>query len=244
MDRQNDPAAKNARRDPVSSDQRLRELAHFVAAKIAGLNKGQQEGNTYSRASLARLRRSAAGDRQLWMLIGDDLFDDSLGNIGWNSDILGTPKPGNHCFDAALAALQFYALHRQSQEADVNTDDPYASFGRACSRIGSLSHSEPDDDEQQESEAGDSGPKAGVRRRLYAMERAVDFPSLLVQMRGLVQMLRTRDGHPIPLNYRILVEDLYYLQFPESRERVFRKWSQDFYSPHRNSDRKGDSTPA
>lgn len=231
MDRQNDVSSGTALGARTSSDRRLRELSHFVTAKIEGLNKGLESGNTQARARLARLRRSGAGDGRLWMLIGDDLFGGDLGGVGWNTEILGNPQQGNFYFNAALAALQFYALHRQSQTSDVSTDDPHASFGRACSLIGTSSQKEPDGDEQEES--GDSGPQAGVRRRLYAMERAVDFTTLLVYMRGLMGMLKTKDGHPILLNYRVLVEDLYRLQFPESRERVFRRWSQDFYSYHR-----------
>ncbi len=247
----NDVPAGSSKPAHVSIDQKLRELSHFVTAKVAGLDKGLEKGDTQTRARLARLRRSGAGDDRSWMLVGDDLFDSSLGGVAWNVDVLGKPERyperPNPYFNAALVALQFYALHRQSHSSDVNTTDTHASFGWACSWIGkpSMHHSgvgkKDIDEQQQEQQTGDAGPQAGVRRRLYAMERAVDFPSLLVYMRGLVSMLETKDGHPIPLNYSVLVKDLYRLQSPDWREGVFRRWSQDFYSPHKSGDQKEDT---
>ncbi len=258
MDRQNDLSSRKASDFRVSSGQ----LSYFVTAKIEGLYKGLKSGSTQARARLARLRRSGAGDGRLWMLIGDDLFGDDLGGVGWNTETLGNPQRGNRYFDAALAALQLYAIHQQlrmpdgntkgSDAADedtkgkeakdrANTDNRSASFGLACSRIGTSFKSNPSTEDSDVSNNNSDADyrnltkvilvHRGVRRRLYAMERAVDFPTLLVYMRGLVGMLKTKDGYLIPLNYGVLAKDLCCLQFPASRDEVFRRWSKDFYSP-------------
>ena len=73
---------------------------------------------------------------------------------------------------------------------------------------------------------GDSNAEQRVLQRLKTLITAVDMKELSHHLRGTVQLLKSKD---IPLNYEILAEDLYELQFPEGKNRVSLRWGQDFY---------------
>ena len=225
----NEPTEPSAPQIKSPADKQ-RELSHFVMAKTGALFEGLSKGESQARGRLARLRRSAEGDRRLWMLVGDDLFDDNLGKTHWNIALLGEPTEQNYYFIAAITALRFYALHQQSQTKNVNASDWSASFGRACASIGQKDSKDRNDSSGSDSDT--AGPGTGVQRRLYAMERSRSFDELVVHMRGLVTLLRSTDSAATHVNYGRLAIDLYHLQLPSQRERVFREWSHDFYYPH------------
>lgn len=220
-------AAATVRKD--SSREKLRQLSRFVTVKISTLNKGLTEGRSDARASLARLRRGADGTRNAWMLVGEDLFTDDPDNGSSASDLFGPDDYGHRYLTAAMGALYLYAIHRQSKPGDVNTDDPRASFGRACRQIGRQTVSDGNSEAPASSASANTDVDSGVHRRLTAMERATDFPSTMVWMRGLITMIHSTEGI-IPINYGRLACDLYALQIPDRREDVFRRWSQDFFT--------------
>lgn len=212
-----------------SSKEKLRQLSRFVNVKTAMLDKGLMDGRSDARASLARLRRGAEGTRNAWMLVGEDLFTDDPDDDSSASDLFG-PNDHGHCYlNAALRALYLYAIHRQSKPGDVNTDDPHASFGRACRQIGHQAVADGNGETSVSPDSVNTDVDSGVHRRLTAMERAADFPSMMVWMRGLITMIHSTEGI-IPINYGRLACDLYDLQIPDRREEVFRRWSQDFFS--------------
>lgn len=84
------------------------------------------------------------------------------------------------------------------------------TFGYAARQLASLSpRSEP-----------------GIVRRLSTIEAAPDYGNRLDGIRALVRMMRTEG---VPLDYRRLAEDLYWLQ-RDSCEPVYERWSHDFYA--------------
>ncbi|MCH9276910.1 type I-E CRISPR-associated protein Cse2/CasB [Bifidobacterium amazonense] len=191
-----------------------KELGYFVNGRIFRIQNEytRRDGGTHeSRAALARLRRDLDGGAPAWMMIGSDLFED------W-SQTLPSGEEDPAALRAARASLALYAIHQQSRRNGVAQDAQSAgkrrmTFGRACRLI------EPDTDHAN-----------GVKRRLAAAEAAPDFDGVVRIMRALIMLMRSAGDGVITLDYRSLTQDLYQIQFPESRHEVFQRWSMDYYS--------------
>lgn len=191
-----------------------RELARYVSKKIYGIQREYVTDNGSSprgRATLARLRRDLDGTAPAWMLIGDELF------TGWPED-LGQPDEDSPELIAAKFALELYAVHQQSKKEPVAQSVESAqsyrmTFGRACRRI------EPDREKAK-----------GILRHLRTVEKAPDFPGIVHGIRSLIVLMRKVDGRVVQIDYRDLVKDLYFLQFPDTRSSVFQRWGRDYFS--------------
>ncbi len=118
----------------------------------------------------------------------------------------GTPTPGEW---AIYLALTLYALHQQSESANMNQHD--VSLGRAVRRL-----AEPN----QEPEESPSF------RRFQTLLTASDIQEIAHHLRGMIQLLRSE---AIPLDYPKLAKDLYFLQFPSTAPQVRLLWGQDYY---------------
>ena len=89
-------------------------------------------------------------------------------------------------------------------------------------------------DTQKDGQGGDT-PKAGIQdsprlRRLLACDSLAEACGVLRQM---LAMLHSKD---VPLCHAALLDDLRKFCFDDSRQRVKRRWAQDFYGQKPDSD--------
>lgn len=173
--------------------------------------------NARSRARLARLRRDLDGTAPTWMSIGEELF------AQWPQE-LEAPADDSPEFDrqvnAVKVALELYAVHQQSKGQGVAQKyqtDPSSrmTFGRACRRI------TPDPEQAK-----------GVLRRLRVVESASDFNGVVRGVRTLIMLMR---GADVQIDYGSLARDLYLIQLPSQRGKVFQSWGRDYYYSKQSS---------
>ena len=173
--------------------------------------------NARSRARVARLRRDLDGTAPTWMSIGEELF------AQWPQE-LEAPADDSPEFDrqvnAVKVALELYAVHQQSKGQGVAQKyqtDPSSrmTFGRACRRI------TPDPEQVK-----------GVLRRLRVVESASDFNGVVRGVRTLIMLMR---GADVQIDYGSLARDLYLIQLPSQRGKVFQSWGRDYYYSKQSS---------
>lgn len=102
--------------------------------------------------------------------------------------------------------------------APYNTQtDPSSrmTFGRACRRI------TPDPEQAK-----------GVLRRLRVVESASDFNGVVRGVRTLIMLMR---GADVQIDYGSLARDLYLIQLPSQRGKVFQSWGRDYYYSKQSS---------
>ena len=179
-------------------------FAH-VKRKIAELDADTSK----ARAARAKLRRAAGKPPGTTPEV-------------WDITITGAPveldsQGGNPSREetAVHTALTLYALHRQSKDASMSTED--VSFGAAVARL-----------------RGDDNEEA-IKRRFNAVATSVDFTELAYHARGIVSLLRSKE---IKLDYPRFASDLYWFQFPEYADRVRLRWGRDFYRYDSDNDKK------
>lgn len=166
---------------------------------------------------MARLRRDLDGTAPTWMSIGEELF------AQWPQE-LEAPADDSPEFDrqvnAVKVALELYAVHQQSKGQGVAQKyqtDPSSrmTFGRACRRI------TPDPEQAK-----------GVLRRLRVVESASDFNGVVRGVRTLIMLMR---GADVQIDYGSLARDLYLIQLPSQRGKVFQSWGRDYYYSKQSS---------
>ena len=89
------------------------------------------------------------------------------------------------------------------------------TFGRACRRI------TPDPEQAK-----------GVLRRLRVVESASDFNGVVRGVRTLIMLMR---GADVQIDYGSLARDLYLIQLPSQRGKVFQSWGRDYYYSKQSS---------
>ena len=167
------------------------------------LTQWQRQSNEHLvRADLANLRRGVGkkpGDiPELWGL----LFR------GFPEELMSKTGEPTWAEWAVSGALTCYALHQQGSVRGA-----YAEGQRLGLAIRKLAGND------------EEGIKA-VQRRFNAFATAQSMPECMHHLRGLVQLLRSKD---IPLDYVDLAGDLYEFQTPDGAARVRLRWGQDFY---------------
>lgn len=189
-------------------------IGSYVSRKIMRLQSAlfsSDSGSSDARGALARLRRLDKPSGGAWVSAGSELFS-GLPDIG------GSKTDDERMLKTVKATLKLYALHQQSKQKpmalnskDIGGDGKVAhrSFGWSCRQI------EPDIDSS-----------TGVVRRLASLESAREFAGVENCLRGLVQLMRSKD---VPVDYFQLARDLYLLQFDSCRDGVFMRWSRDYY---------------
>lgn len=186
---------------------RKEEIRSFVGKKIRSMQTGAATAGT--KATLADLRRGVGREPgEMPQLFGTILYEMPEGFLSRDGT---ATKEEWVCY----IALTLYALHQQGHEEGrqaMHTADK-VSIGKAMYQL-VLAYE------------GDSNAEQRVLQRLKTLITAVDMKELSHHLRGTVQLLKSKD---IPLNYEILAEDLYELQFPEGKNRVSLRWGQDFY---------------
>ena len=199
---------------------RANAVGKYAAKSIFDLQReytAESGSSARSRARLARLRRDLDGTAPTWMSIGEELF------AQWPQE-LEAPADDSPEFDrqvnAIRAALELYAVHQQSKGQGVAQKyqtDPSSrmTFGRACRRI-----------------APDPEQAKGVLRRLRVVESASDFNGVVRGVRTLIMLMR---GADVQIDYGSLARDLYLIQLPSQRGKVFQSWARDYYYSKQSS---------
>ena len=180
-----------------------KQASAFVKHKIYRFAESNNESAV--KAKLAKLRRGigkAPGSQP-------ELWDVTLNGLPVTMLAKGDePTRGEWTVHTALT---LYALHQQGKDLKkecMNRDGE--SLGTAARRL-----IECDKDSEE-----------AVKRRFLAAAMSDSFERFCWQLRGLIQLLRAKN---IPLDYRMLTEDLYWFQLPEKRDSIRLKWGQDFY---------------
>ncbi len=180
-----------------------KQASAFVKRKINSVTGTKSESAT--RAILARLRRGigkAPGSLP-------DLWDVTLG--GLPEELFSKDEEPTYSEWAVHTALTLYALHQQGKNFEKQIMSIEGAFlGTAVRRLVESDH----------------GNEDAVTRRFHAVAVSESFERLSWHLRGLVQLLRSKD---IPLDYAALTEDLYWFQFQDRRDDIRLKWGQDFY---------------
>lgn len=183
------------------------EIRNFVGKKIRSLQS--EIAAAGGKAALANLRRGVGREPgELPQLFGTILYEMPEDFLSQNGN---ATKEEWVCY----ISLTLYALHQQGhngENQEMHTREKIG-IGKAMYRL-ALSYE------------GDPNAEQRMLQRLKTLVTAVDMKELSYHLRGIIQLLKSRD---IPLNYEILAEDLYELQFPEGKNRVSLRWGQDFY---------------
>ena len=74
----------------------------------------------------------------------------------------------------------------------------------------------------------EAAPDSAVRRRFAKILTATSMPEALHHLRGLVTQFRSAQP-PIALDYGMLADDLYTMQFPDGLDTVALRWSRQYY---------------
>lgn len=181
------------------SDQK-KMVKDYVRGRLRGWQR--QTNEHLVRADLANLRRGVGkkpGDMpELWGLLFRDLPEELMSKTG---------EPTRAEW-AVSGALTCYALHQQGASRNAYAEGQ--RLGLAIRRLA----------------GNDEEAMKAVQRRFNAFATARDMPECMHHLRGLVQLLRSKD---IPLDYVELAGDLYEFQTPDGAARVRLRWGQDFY---------------
>ena len=177
------------------------KIAGFTAKKLAQLQ--EQRGEDSFRSTLARLRRGAGctpGEMpQLWGFFLDGMPEKWMGN-----------REPSRAEWAIYTALTLFALHQQGKDPETEwMSQPGAPLGKSVAGL-----------------IGAAEEESRVVRRFHALATSVDMEELSHHMRGMVQLLRSKN---IPLDYPALAEDLFWYQNAEYQGQVRLRWGQDFY---------------
>ena len=170
----------------------------YTSSKLAYINSISDTGP--GRGLLAELRRGAGkkpGELpELWGVIFDRVPERLEGD-----------KDASYAEWAVYTALTLYALHRQGSDGDINASG--VSVGKAAAGL-----VESDDDISR------------VTNRLEPVVTAVSPDDAAYHMRGLVQLLKSKD---IKLDYAALAKDLYLFNIGDHSDSVKLRWGRDFY---------------
>ncbi|MFD2079665.1 CRISPR system Cascade subunit CasB [Actinopolymorpha cephalotaxi] len=181
-----------------------RDLARFVASRVARLQREYLDHRPDAAAALAKLRRGVGKEPgavpELWQLTLE-----GVPLPAWYTD---APTDFEN---AAYAALTLYAVHQQSRREPMH--QPGQGLGAAARVL-----------RARKKAAG--GSEDAVRRRFEAIGTAVSFSEVMHHGRALVTLLRT---HNVPLDYGRLAQDLVLLQRPGRGDQVRLAWGRDFY---------------
>ena len=189
-------------------------INEFVAAKINSLKKRE---DSYSRATLAKLRRGVGKSPGSM----PDIWDFTLGDLpeSWLSQS-GDPTPFEW---AAHIAITLFALHQQGKDIRQSPmSESGGSLGSAVRRLISKRGAESE---------------SAIKRRFDTVITSSSAEELAYHLRGLISLIRSGD---IPLDYPRLAGDLLKFQFQDQRDKVRLLWGQDYYFNRNREDEISD----
>lgn len=187
-------------------------IRRFTRKKIDSL----LQDSTWSRASLARLRRGIGKEPGELPELFDIYLEEMPEELYSKGDEPSFPEW------AVYVALTLFALHQQGKDKpmsagwNVGDKERGNSLGTAVGLLVSR----------------DSDREPALKRRFDAMITADMFTELAYHARGMIQLLKAED---ITLDYPYLAEELFWYQFDELKNRVRLRWGEDYYRTARRS---------
>ena len=176
--------------------------------------------NAQTKADLALLRKYAGkrpGDSiEPWTVILDgneDEIEQILGSYFYpqNKRLTGLTKGQVSLF----YALTLYAIHQQSI-SDRSMDKKGEKIGKALKSLVSK-------------RASNGGSTADETQKIYKKLKALaGKKDLIMQMSDLKGLISLLHSSQIPIDYSMLAADIFSMQFPETKNRVFIRWINDF----------------
>ena len=110
-----------------------------------------------------------------------------------------------------LSCLQLYAIHQQGEELCVNTaEDGYSNIGTSLKSL----------------RAGDD--TTAVDRRFNAMITSTEFDELIVHLRHLIRLLKSKQKGT-KVDYAGLSEDLYWIRKNKNKDNIILNWAREYY---------------
>lgn len=193
-------------------------VGRYVRRKISevqGISAGKRPQAASAR--LARWRRMGMMGDAPSLVYGEEVLD------GWPIEELGSPDGDSRAFKAVSATLELYAWHQQSKSYPVavfatKESGKRRSFARAC--------------REAQFELEHAG---GFRSRLASVEAATDFDGVVLNVRGLIRLLKSAkdlQGTPrqLAFDYEALARDLFLIQMGnEAKSRVVARWGADYF---------------
>ncbi len=175
-------------------------LAEVVAQRIERLQKQYLTRNSYGIAMLANLRH-AVGKLPGTIPAIWELTIDGIG--GYTQG--GAPSKEEM---AVHDVFTLYAIHQQSKSEPMHIRNRL--LGQAVRDLENSGHTE-----------------TAVRRRFNAIITSSTYQELTYHLRGLISQFHSEG---ITLDYRVLVENLFLVQFAEFVPGVKMTWARSYYS--------------
>lgn len=110
-----------------------------------------------------------------------------------------------------LSCLQLYAIHQQGEDLCVaTTEDGYSNVGTSLKLL----------------RVGDDA--TAVDRRFNAMITSTDFDELIVHLRHLIRLLKSKQKGA-RIDYARLADDLYWIRKNKNKENIILNWAREYY---------------
>ena len=180
------------------------ESVKSVCGRILKELYAMQEYST-GKAILSRLRNS----------IGRDYADmaDIMPFVFYQlpESFLGNSKKMTDEEMCILSCLQLYAIHQQGEDLCVaTTEDGYSNVGTSLKLL----------------RVGDDA--TAVDRRFNAMITSTDFDELIVHLRHLIRLLKSKQKGA-RIDYARLADDLYWIRKNKNKENIILNWAREYY---------------
>lgn len=110
-----------------------------------------------------------------------------------------------------LSCLQLYAIHQQGEDLCVaTTEDGYSNVGTSLKLL----------------RVGDDVTASD--RRFNAMITSTDFDELIVHLRHLIRLLKSKQKGA-RIDYARLADDLYWIRKNKNKENIILNWAREYY---------------
>ena len=177
------------------------QVEQFVWRKLDLLLNNQS--NQKTAADLAHLRHSLGKPVGTSPNTWDLIFG------GLPENLMSKGNEPTAAEKAINAALTLFSVHQQGKSLDNPMSKQGESFASAVRKLAK------DEDELKR-----------IKRRFDQVCTAKSLEELTHHSRGIIQLLKRED---LAFDYPKYAKDLYFFQFPRSRDRVLLRWGQDFY---------------
>jgi CRISPR system CASCADE complex protein casB len=191
------------------------ESVRNVTVKILNELYAMQEYST-GKAILSRLRNS----------IGRDYVDmaDVMPFVFENlpTDFLGNSRKMTDEEVVILTCLQLYAISQQGEnECAFKSGEGYSNIGTDLKGL----------------RTGDDS--TAVDRRFNAMITSAEFDELIVHLRHMIRLLKSKQKNA-KVDYGRLAEDLYWIRKNKNKDSIILNWAREYYK-FDSKDNKGES---
>lgn len=175
-----------------------------------------------SKALLAHLRNSIGHDLSQTVEVWHDVFTEMP------TEYLSKNGVATKEENAIFVAMQLYAMHQQGLQDSVHAyelSDVASENSQVKSRMNTgyfnIGHSlkilrEP-------------GEFNSIDQRFNAMITSSNFSELVIHLRHLISILKSKGKSRVKINYALLAEDLFWYQNGR-KEQIRLRWGQSYYS--------------